>query len=569
MSKIPTLVAFLLVSQCHVLAQWSMDPTVNTYVGKGSQPKMASDDSGGVIITSLRVSSAIPVDTARVYAQRISRAGVLMWRPDGVLICPSSIEQFNQQIVGDGFGGAIIAWQDRRGDRFDHIYAQRISAEGVLTWRLDGVPICLANGYQQYPQLVGDGAGGAFIVWEDYRNFWRLARIFCQHIDAAGQVLWPKDGIPLSVNDGLYNPQITTDMAGGAIVTWHQDMGSYPQYYDILVQRVTAKGDLLWRSDGTDICQANEGQFRPQITSDGLGGAIVVWEDERYEIIFEDIFAQRVDSSGNVLWQKNGVAASTAKYDQVSPQLIADCTGGAIIAWNDCRDVKGFSRDEERIYVQRIDAAGSTRWATNGLAIFIAPGGQQDVQMTADGSGGAIIVWDDTRSGIMGDIYAQRIDTSGVMRWAFDAAAISTAIGDQEFPQIVSDGAGGAIVSWEDNYRSSPKLTIFAQHVNEKGTLTAIRQTAAEIPVDILLMQNYPNPFNPRTRIDFTIAQLCYVSLNVFDMLGRRVASLVGQQLHPGAYSAQWDATGIASGVYTYQLVVGSNVQTRKCILLK
>lgn len=83
-----------------------------------------------------------------------------------VAVCTAGANQNDPALSGDG---AIITWQDYRGSETD-IYAQRINAAGIPQWSTDGVVLCSADDYQYYPQIVGDGDGGAIITWEDNRN---------------------------------------------------------------------------------------------------------------------------------------------------------------------------------------------------------------------------------------------------------------------------------------------------------------------------------------------------------------------------------------------------------------
>ena len=82
-------------------------------------------------------------------------------------------------------------------------------------------------------------------------------------------------------------------------------------------------------------------------------------------------------------------------------------------------------------------------------------------------------------------------------------------------------------------------------------------------------MQNYPNPFNPATVIGYQVASPGAVAIDVFDVLGRRVASLVNEWMAPGTYSVQWNAQSLSSGVYLYRLSAGSVVVTKKLLLQK
>ena len=92
---------------------------------------------------------------------------------------------------------------------------------------------------------------------------------------------------------------------------------------------------------------------------------------------------------------------------------------------------------------------------------------------------------------------------------------------------------------------------------------------SSDKPSAYSLGQNYPNPFNPMTTITFALPSKSFVSLKVFDALGRDVATLVSEELPAGTYSQQWNAPGFPSGVYFYRLQASSTIETKKLILLR
>ncbi|MEO6693886.1 MAG: T9SS type A sorting domain-containing protein [Ignavibacteria bacterium] len=93
--------------------------------------------------------------------------------------------------------------------------------------------------------------------------------------------------------------------------------------------------------------------------------------------------------------------------------------------------------------------------------------------------------------------------------------------------------------------------------------------SSSQIPREFAIAQNYPNPFNPSTSISFDIPSLSEVSLSVFDLTGREIASLVNETLEPGSYSYKWNASQLSSGIYFYRIKAGSFVQTKKMVLIK
>ena len=98
---------------------------------------------------------------------------------------------------------------------------------------------------------------------------------------------------------------------------------------------------------------------------------------------------------------------------------------------------------------------------------------------------------------------------------------------------------------------------------------SGIENTGSSIPDKFELSQNYPNPFNPTTNINFSISNAQFVTLKIYDMLGKEIATLVNEKLNAGSYKVNWNASAISSGVYYYRITAGNFVETKKMILLK
>jgi hypothetical protein len=105
-----------------------------------------------------------------------------------------------------------------------------------------------------------------------------------------------------------------------------------------------------------------------------------------------------------------------------------------------------------------------------------------------------------------------------------------------------------------------------------------VKIVSTELPSSFKLFQNYPNPFNPVTKIKFEIPPFNPplskggrggVSLKIFDILGKEVATLVNEQLSPGIYEVTFDGLNLPSGIYFYQLRSGEFFETRRLVLLK
>jgi len=188
-----------------------------------------------------------------------------------------------------------------------------------------------------------------------------------------------------------------------------------------------------WSSDpgiNTLICTAPDFRYFPQIIQGDEGSSIIVWLDRRNGST-TDIYAQRINAAGIAQWAANGVTVCTAEGDQYAHRIVSDGAGGAIITWYDYRN--GNTAD---IYAQRINASGVPEWTANGVAVCTAPNTQSAPTIINDGGGGAIIAWDDYRDGSSSDIYAQYINAAGVMKWTANGIAVCTASNAQHFPAL-------------------------------------------------------------------------------------------------------------------------------------
>jgi hypothetical protein len=432
-------------------------------------------------------------------------ADKILWSANGTKITDSQdIYDHNYRIISDGQGGAIIAFQVKIGAN-KHIYAQKINSNGDRLWGVNGTIICNALINQNHIAICSDGSGGAIITWEDYRV--NNNDIYAQHVDSDGTTYWgeswwsgPGDRngtVICNATDDQYSPQICEIEGGGAIIVWQDTRPA--SFSDIYAQKVSSDGTTYWGDgltwdgnpdrNGTLICNATSYQGEVQICSDEANGAIITWNDLRAGNM--DIYAQHVDSDGTTYWgdestwdgnpDRNGTVICNATNTQDWPKICASEGGGAIITWEDYR----YGVDDYYIFAQKVSSDGTTHWGEswwsgpgdrNGTVICNATGGQYDYQICSDGANGAIITWDDYRVDNH-DIYAQHVDFDGITYWGEswwsgpgdrNGTVICNATNDQIFPSICAVGGGGAIIAWTD--RRAGNYDIYAQDVSIDGT---------------------------------------------------------------------------------------------------
>lgn len=125
------------------------------------------------------------------------------------------------------------------------------------------------------------------------------------------------------------------------------------------------------------------------------------------------------------------------------------------------------------------------------------------------------------------------------------------------------------------NWLGAPRILVAVSGTTNGGVWIynepwfGIKQIGSNVPDKFSLHQNYPNPFNPTTNVRFEIPQFRHVQINIYDILGREVVNLVNEELQPGTYEVDWDASNYPSGVYFYTLTTSNFKETRKMIITK
>jgi FlgD Ig-like domain len=543
-------------------SQWQPDGALVCGAAKNQTSTVAvPDGAGGAIIawTDARGGS-----NGDIYAQRVDTWGHPLWTSDGVPVCTDAADQSFPSILSDGAGGAIIAWTDARNfatTNFD-LYAQRVNASGVTQWAANGLAISTATRGQYYPKMASNGAGGAILVWYDYRNNASNSDIYAARLTSAGTLPDGAAGIAISTgstNEG--SPSIMPYGGGGAIIAW---IDSRNGSFDIYAARLSNSAVVL-DPGGIGICQEGSDQYYPACVSDGAGGAIISWMDARNDAVY----AQRINSAGAVQWASNGVAVASQNGSSIfdMPRMLADGSGGAIIAWPRF----GSSSSDLNIFAQRINASGARQWLPDDVSVCNDPNDQRSSTMVSDGAGGVIVAWEDNRGGAGYDIYAQRMGPSGTAAWTPNGVVVCAADFDQHLPVAVPDGTGGAIVAWEDK-RAFFESDIYAQRVRSNGqTVTGVGDTPS---ANFTLLPAWPNPFTGSTTLDVQLNQLSDVSIDVFDVAGRRVRGITLPHEQAGWRQITIDGQDnlgrpLPSGVYFCRVEAGGANRTQKIVLLK
>jgi hypothetical protein len=457
-----------------------------------------------------------------LYAQKVDASGNMVWGQP--LLVDGKIDRQEDPVVtrtsDDNF---IISWIDFSDDLDGNVYAQKVSQSGTLLWQTGGVPVCVYPGIQIALNIEPDNSGGAYIIWEDSRNPGK--DLYGQHLSNTGAPVtgWAQNGNPIANNEGdeSYNT-MWADGTGGLIIgyvyalsgsesllikrflpngnmAWTQPLVLSPSAYiqnkikmaqinndsfvftwmdfrntdpDIYAQRVTISGSVLWPdplvvyTDSTATVPAP--QENPRIVQTSDNGVIIIWEDKRNDVDDPDLFAQKVNLSGQRLWDVNGIPLSVAEFGQRGPRMSADNSGGCYVVWDDSRNGNAPNVD---IYAQHLSSSGSSLWQANGQAVCTASNEQSGSLIKLAGNN-IFINWMDTRTGSVGINY-QVLNTSGTALLAQNGVEVFWGLsGDATLKEIIHlPRQNDTVVIWQDTRFANLGYQIFFQTINADGSV--------------------------------------------------------------------------------------------------
>jgi hypothetical protein len=426
------------------IPQWTADgvlalPDVSFDGGIG----VSADGAGGVIFAW---SQGYPGD---IYSQRLDASGTPQWTSPGVLVCGDADEQYYPVVTTDGSGGAFVVWIDERGTD-EETYAQHLDASGVSQWTADGQSLTGGN-LGLGAGICPDGAGGLLAFWHDDSD------VIGQRFNSAGAEQWTPGGESVGTGSAfLEEIQALADGAGGAYIVWRDPQANTNVY----AQRVNSAGTAQWTSGGVTVCSAAGDRFVEDGYVEAGGGVTLLWEDSRSGMGV-DLYAQKLNGAGVLQWPANGVQLCSSVEREQGFLISTDGSGGAVAAWI------SYDRVDPEPRMQHVNAAGTPQFGANGTLVVADPGVQRSAVTVPDGGGGEWIVWHERQLGVY-QLRAKRLDVNG--NPLTGTIVVCPASGAQYLGGAVPDGAGGIVLGWEDE-RSGTDTDLYAQHIGAGGAL--------------------------------------------------------------------------------------------------
>ena len=406
------------------------------------------------------------------------------------------------QVVDTGDGGFVITRIHTERISFEaythQIYLTKLNGDGEPVWDMRTVN----KRGDAHTMLVG-GDGGVIIAFMDIRGERRgsedvapfsPADLYIQRFDETGRPLWGPADVPLRVDaERRSTPHgIVADGAGGAIVVWDDAQAFY-------AQRIDASGQTLWDTEGVPLVGAEKSAYEASAIEDGAGGAFIVWRDSH------TLYAQHLNAQGRPLWRENGIRL-TSISSSGKAVAGADGYGGLVAVWEKHVPagvaqkgpyVQRFAADGRPCWEQNVSLPGDLHWRS------APPGG-----VTPDGQGNVLISWG------IGGVHVQKLDLEGRKLWSDDAIFSIELIEDLSHSitdiAAIPDDAGGAFVVWRVGESPMKGGEIYVQYLDAGGHPQWPGHGALVYPQAAHYYQGYPQLLRGHTG-----------GIVVFSLLGR------------------------------------------------
>lgn len=334
--------------------------------------------------------------------QKVDSLGNMLWGDLGILVGSDTTEYGGGYLATDGEGGCYVFWSEQRGEP-DYlptsIRLQHFSTDGDKLLPSGGLFVSGFSWNISDLMIVDDGQGGVILNWRDVHFPTDTWYTYFKKIDSTGSTVW-MDSL---WSDLLTTKKIVNDGVGGVIAVGPNYM-SLPDV-KLVAYKLDAGGLSVWGEEGVIIDDSIS------IWVNKVGAV----KTDDYDAIFawrrpggtphDIIQTQGVTSNGNIVWDENGIPVSKDSSKKVNPFVIESISTSNIYIWRDLRN-DGFS-----VYAQRLDSNGNRLWDSLDVSICLRDEERSGPHaVVTDGNNGAIVIW---YEGPTGGIYAQQISRNG------------------------------------------------------------------------------------------------------------------------------------------------------------
>ena len=426
----------------------------------------------------------------------------------------------------DGQGHVHVVWTDDTSGSNDILY-RNYNGE---TW---SPTINLSNDAtdSERSDIVIDSPGRIHVVWKNHH----LGEVFWTYCDGLS---W-KSPINISNNSGYSTcPRLTADDSGKVYVVWHDIQGQSDIYFSIY-------DGSSW-SEPQNITDDSVDSSYPDIAVDSSRNVHLVWMNYGPDI---EVFYSRYDGS---MWSNRVNISNRAGYS-VDPKIDLYSQNNPHVVWEERKDGLHIYYSSYDGFEWTASEELSTGDRNTRPAIAIDPGNKIYVMWTKGFNKGLKLEW-------------RYYDIS----WS-DYFIVPTPPSRASAPQIRINKKDLLHLTYSDDAKLN--RDIFYTRCSFTGVEG---EQKGDLPHLFQLDQNYPNPFNPETTIRYSLIgnEPIHVTLRIYNLLGKKVLSIIDEEQEPGSHEVIWDGrdkkgTAVSSGVYFYRLQAGGFEATSKMVMLR
>lgn len=345
---------------------------------------------------------------------------------------------------------------------------------------------------------------------------------------------------------------LAVDNDGNVLVTGFSQQDTASTTRDYVTIKYTSNGQEQWIA-----VYSTPGDDEPSdMVVDNTGNVYVTGKSSAV-VTGEDYLTVKYNSNGEEQWVARYTGLNTSQSDR-GKALTVDDNGNVYVTGGSFGGVAGGFSDYATI---KYNSDGTQQWA----ARYSYPvAGIDEATSIAIDNDGNVYVGGYSQSETHYDFATVKYNSNGEEQWV--ARYNGSANLNDIIAGIAIDAENNVLVTGTGNFTGT-----FEDYVTIKYSqkTSSVQTISSEIPDKFMLSQNYPNPFNPTTKISWQAPAGSTQTLKVYDILGNEIAILVDEYRPAGTYEIEFNVSGLASGIYYYQLRAGSFVETKKMILLR
>ncbi len=566
--------------------------SVSNNFGEKKNPLTAGNDSHTALVAWNDYSSA---NTGALYAQLVKSNGMLLWNESALKITNGQNTLVNCGAALDKKNNSYFTYIEKS-DSAPSAYflkLQIVSETGVAKFPNEGILINKSISAKNNTTVFPDEKGGCFILWAESEN--KVFQIRAQYVDERGKLLW-KQAIDISGHSNSITGYHALLAKPELLYIYWQNLGKKKS---ISHQLLTSKGKTLFEENDISVTKQKGNQSNPQAVLGGDRSLLISWVNEQSGR--KKIYCQKFKMNGTALWETDGISVAKTKGDQFGQTIVSGEKGGVILAWLDQTD----QSQKPVIFAQKISTKKELLWNDEGTPVAVDKKADKSyLSLFSDQKGGVIVLFKENRKEGTG-IYGQRLFSAKTLvsqitdfsaKVVVDSVQLSWTVTNESdmFSYKIEkmnekDAVKNIWQSVTSIYSTSVGKTNeynYSEPLYEAGTVyfrlsqigrdgkknfsTIEKVTFAPVSAEEnYVVQNSPNPFSGKTTIVFHLTQPNQVKFEIFNSRVEKIKEIILEDARVGKNKFVFDGNSLTPGIYFYRFTSGDFVDVKKMVVTK